>query len=178
MAIVDTDLIKRYSVVAAAGDTTPGTAATSLGDQVSQTAIPDDAFGNFFPDVTADEATAGVVKYRGFFVLNNHPTLTLSGATVSIQSQVTGGSTIAIAVDGTAISAKGAATPQMVTVANENTAPAGASAFGAGPIALGSLAPGQVKGVWVRQTTPAGAVSPAGDGIDNFVLAITGGTLP
>lgn len=178
MAIVANDIVKRYSVSAAAGDTTAGTATTSLGDQVSTTAIPDDAFGNFFPDVTSDEATAGVVKYRCFFVLNNHATLSLAAGEVSIQSQIANGATIAIAVDNIAVSAKGSASAQAATIANENATPSGTSAFGNGPIALGTIPPGQVKAVWVRQTVAPGATPPSPDGTDNFVLLIDGDTLP
>ena len=178
MPIIGSDIVKRYSVAAATGDSAAGTAATSFGDQVSATAITDDTFGNIFPDITGDEALAGVVKYRCIFVLNSHATLTLSNADVSIQSQITSGSTIAIAVDGTAVSAKGSASPQAATIANENTAPSGASAFGLGPIALGSLAPGQVKAVWIRQTTPSGATPPSPNGEDAFVLLVDGDTLP
>lgn len=177
MAIVASDIQKRYSVVAAAGDTTAGTAATSLGDQVSTTVITDDSFGNIFPDVTGDEALAGVVKYRCIFALNNNATLTLQNATATIASQISGGSVVAIGADTTAISAKGSASAQALTVANENTAPAGVT-FSSGPITLGSLAPGQVKAIWVRQTTTAGTTPPGVDGTDNFVLDITGDTLP
>jgi hypothetical protein len=177
VAIVPSDIQKRYSVAAAAGDTTAGTAAGSLGDQVSQTQIPDDAFQNIFPDVTGDEALAGVVKYRCVFALNNHATLTLQNAVATIASQIANGSTIAIGVDPAAASAKGSASAQAAVIANENTAPAGVS-FGAGPISLGALAPGQVRGIWCRQTTTAGATPPAPDGTDNFVLDITGDTLP
>src|SRR5687767_2323856 len=117
MSIQPTDIVKRYSVAAAAGDTTPGTAATSLGDQVSTTAIADDAFGNIFPNVTDVESLAGVVKHRCIFVLNTHATLTLTGATVAIVSQIASGSTVTIAVDNIAASAKGAVTPQAATIA-------------------------------------------------------------
>jgi hypothetical protein len=178
MSIADTDIQIRYSVAAAAGDTTVGTAAGSLGDQVSTTQMPDDVTGNLFPSVTGDESLAGVVKYRCVFVLNNHATLTLQNAVARVASQIAGGSTIAIASDGTAISAKGSASAQAVTIANENTAPAGASAFGLGPVTLGNIGPGQVKGVWVRQTTPANATSPGVDGVDDFYLEIDGDTLP
>lgn len=178
MAIVGSDLVKRYSVAAAAGDSVAGTAAAAFGDQVSTTVITDDSFGNIFPDVTGDEALAGVVKYRCIFILNNHATLTWTNADVSVQSQIANGSTIAIAVDNIAASAKGSASAQAAVIANENTAPSGVSAFGTGPIALGSLAPGQVKAIWVRQTTSAGATPPAPDGTDNFVLLFDGDTLP
>jgi hypothetical protein len=178
MAIISTDIQKRYSVVAGTGDSSAGAAASSLGDQVSTTAITDDTFGNLFPDITGDEAAAGVVKYRCIFVLNNHATLTLTNAQVSIASQIANGSTIAIATDNIAASAKGSGSAQAATVANENTAPSGVSAFGVGPLSLGSLTPGQVKGVWIRQTTPTGATPPGSDGVDNFILSITGDTLP
>lgn len=177
MAIAPGDVQKRYSVAAAAGDTTPGTPAGSLGDQVSTTQITDDSFGNLFPDVTGDEALAGVVKYRCIFALNNHATLTLQNATATLSSQISGGAVIAIGVDTTAVSAKGSASAQALTVANENTAPAGVT-FGSGPITLGSLAPGQVKAIWVRQTVAASTTPPGSDGVDNFVLSITGDTLP
>lgn len=175
MAIVSSDIVKRYSVVtASAGDTQAGTAAGALGDQVSTTVITDNVFGNLFPDITSEEATAGVIKYRCIFVLNNHGSLTLTAPDVSVQSQQAGGATIAIGVDPTAVSAKGASGAQAVTIANENTAPAGVT-FGTSAVALGDLAPGQVKGVWIRQTTTAGASALASD---DFVLLIDGDTLP
>lgn len=176
--IVAGDIQKRYTVAASAGDTTPGSVSTSLGDQVSTTQITDDVLGNFFPDVTGVESTAGVVKYRGFCVLNNHATLTLTNAQISVANQISGGGTVAVAVDGTAASAKNSASAQLVTIPNENTAPSGASAFSAGPISLGSIGPGQVKGFWLRLTVPAGATSPGLDGIDEFDVVIEGDTLP
>lgn len=178
MSIIPADIVLRYTVAAAAGDTTPGTMATSLGDQVSTTPVPNDALGNYFPDVTGAESTAGVVKYRALCVLNTHATLTLTNAQVSITGQVSGGGTVAVAVDGTAASAKGSASSQVVTIVNENTPPAGASAFSAGPIALGSIAPSQVKGIWLRLTIPAGATSPGLDGVDEFDVVVEGDTLP
>jgi hypothetical protein len=176
--ILEADIVKRYSVAAAAGNTTVGTAATSLGDQVSQTPIPDDQFSNLFPDVTGDEASGGVVKYRCVFVHNAHATLTLQNGEVSIQSQIALGGTIAIAVDNIAASALGAATPQAAVIANENVAPVGTTAFGNGPIVIGALGPGQVRAVWIRLTVPAGATPPAPDGTDDFVLLIDGDSLP
>lgn len=178
MSILTTDILKLYSVAAAAGNTTAGTTAGALGDQVSTTVITDDTFGNLFPDITGDEALAGMVKFRCIFVLNNHATLTYQNVDVSVQSQISLGSTIAIAVDNLAASAKGSASAQAAVIGNENAAPSGVGAFGLGPAVLGNLAPGQVRAVWVRQTTPAGAVSPGLDGVDNFVLLIDGDTLP
>jgi hypothetical protein len=175
MAIVAGDIQKRYSVAAAAGDTTAGAAATSLGDQVSTTQIPDAQVANLFGDVDGVEAAAGSTKYRCLFILNNHATLTLTGATVAVQSETAGGATIDIAVDNIAVSAKGAATAQADAIANELTAPDDISSWGDGPIALGDIGPGQVKAVWVRRTVPAGATAVNPDG---FLLRVTGNTLP
>lgn len=173
--IVASDIVKRYSVVAATGDSSAGTAAASFGDQVSTTAITDATIGNVFDDVNGAEAAAGSVDYRCIFILNNHATLTYVGATVAVQSESAGGATIDIATDNIAVSAKGSASAQAATIANEGVAPTGVSAFGDGPLAIGDMAPGEVKGIWIRRTTPASAT---GMNPDNFVLAVTGDSLP
>lgn len=175
MAIVPGDIQYRYSVVAAAGDTTVGTATASLGDQVSTTQIPAATLNSIFDDVAGAESSAGDVEYRGVFVLNNHATLTYQNATVEVTGQTAGGGTVDVATDNIATSAKGSASAQMGTIANESTAPAAASAFAAGPIALGNIGPGQVKGIWLRRTVSAGAgaVDP-----DNLTIRCNGDTLP
>lgn len=175
MAIAQSDIVKRYSVAAAAGDTTAGTAATSLGDQVSTTVITDATIGNIFDDVNGAQAAAGDVDYRCIFVLNNHATLTYVGATVAVQSESAGGATIDIALDNIAVSAKGSGSAQAASIANEGVAPSGVGAFGDGPLAIGDLAPGQVKGIWIKRTTPASATAM---NPDNFVLVFSGDTLP
>jgi hypothetical protein len=176
MPIVSGDIVFRLSVAAAAGDTTAGTPATSLGDQVSTTAITTATLNNLFDDVSGAEAAAGDVEYRCIFVLNNHATLTLQSAQVSIQSQTAGGGTIDIALDNIAVSAKGSGSAQATAIANESTSPGGgAGSFGAGPLTIGDIGPGQVKGIWVRRTVTAGAGALNPDGV---VIAVTGDTLP
>lgn len=176
MAIVASDILLKFSVTAAAGDTTAGTAATSLGDQISTTALTSAVLNNLWDDTTGAEAAAGDIEYRCIFVHNNHATLTYVNCTVEVQSQTAGGGSIDIALDNIAISAKGAAVAQAAQVANETTSPgASAGAFGAGPLAVGDLAPGQVKGIWVRRTVTAGAGAVDPDGA---ILRILGDTLP
>lgn len=175
MPIVGSDIQKRFSVSAAAGDTTAGTAATSLGDQVSITQITDATLTNLFDDVSGAESAAGDTEYRCIFILNNHATLTLQNATIQILSQTANGGLIDIATDNIAASAKGSGSAQAAVIPDEQTAPSGVSAFGAGPLALGSLAPGQVKGVWLRRTVSPGATGVNPDGV---VLRVTGDTLP
>lgn len=175
MAIVASDIVKRFSVSAAAGDTTAGTAATSLGDQISTTAITDATLGNLFDDVSGAEALAGSTEYRCFFVLNNHATLTLQGATIAVQSETSGGGAITIALDNIAVSAKGSGSAQAAVIASETTAPSGVGTFGAGPLTIGDLAPGQVKGVWVKRIVGAATAALNPDGV---ILRIAGDTLP
>lgn len=175
MAIVAADIKKRFSVSAAAGDTTAGTAATSLGDQISTTDITDATLNNLFDDVSGAEAAAGMIDYRCIFILNNHATLTLQGATITILSQTALGGLIDIALDNIAVSAKGSGSAQAAVIGAETTTPSGVGSFGAGPLSIGDMAPGQVKGVWLRRTVTAGA---AGLNPDGVILRVTGDTLP
>lgn len=176
MAIVASDIVKRLSTTAgSAGDSGAGTPAGSLGKYVSQTAITDATVGNLFDDVSGAEAAAGMTDYRCFFVLNNHATLTLQGATIAVQSQTSGGGDITIALDNIAPSAKGSSSAQAAQIANETTAPTGVGSFGAGPLTIGDLAPGQVKAIWVKRVVTAGASALNPDGV---VLRVTGDTLP
>jgi hypothetical protein len=176
VAIVASDIVYRLSVAATNGDATAGTPATSLGDQVSTTAITTATLNNLFDDVTGAEAAAGTTEYRCIFVLNNHATLTLQNATIQVLSETGTGSTVTIATDNIGITAKAlAGSPQSATIANETTAPTGVSAFGSGPLTIGNLGPGQVQGIWLKRVVTAGmaAVIP-----DSVVLRVTGDTLP
>ncbi|HET7713266.1 MAG TPA: hypothetical protein VFK94_02210 [Patescibacteria group bacterium] len=176
MAITATDILYKYSVAAAAGNTTAGTAAGSLGDQVSTTQITDATLGNLFDDVSGDENAASDVEYRGYFVHNAHATLTWTAPKVWISAEVAGGASAAIAVDTTAASAVGAAATQMTTIADESTAPAGqtfsAPTTKASGLALSDLAAGNVKGIWVRRT----AANTAAVNNDGVTIRVEGDT--
>lgn len=174
MSIVASDIKKRFSVAAAAGNTTSGTAAASLGDQISTTDITDATIGNLFDDISGAEATAGDTEYRCIFILNNHATLTLQAATIAVQSETSGGSTITIALDNIATSAKGSSSAQATTIADESTTPTGVGSFGAGPLTIGDLAPAECKAIWVKRVTSAGA---AVTNPDTAVLRVSGDTL-
>jgi len=171
--IAEADLEWRLSVAAAAGDTDPSTPAASLGDQVSTTVITTAQLGNLFDTVTGAESSAGVVDYRCLFVLNNHATLTLLGATVSITGQTAGGASIDIALDDIAACAKGAATAQAALIASETTAPTGVGAFGTTDLAVGDLDAGEVRAVWLRRTVPAGT---SALNLDSVTLRVAGDT--
>lgn len=173
MAIVSTDILYRYSVAAAAGDTTAGSANASLGDQVATNGPTTAVANNVFDDVSPAEASAGATDYRCLFALNNHATLTLIGAALSISSQTAGGATITIGLDPAGITAKGLGSAQAATIANEAAAPVGVS-FSAGPLTIGDMAPGQVQAFWMKRVTPPGATVLA----DGAVLSVDGTTLP
>lgn len=167
MSVAASDMLWKFSVSAAAGDTTAGTAATSLGDQISTTTITTATIGNLFDDVSSSEASAGDVEYRCVFIHNNHATDTAFNVTVSVQSQVALGASVDIALDNIGVTAKGSASAQALTVANENTAPsggAGVGTFGAGPLSVGTMGPGTVQGVWVRRTVSASTAAISSDG--------------
>lgn len=166
MPVVGTDLLLKFSVVAAAGDTTSSSAAASLGDQVATNGPATSGANTFFDDVSAAEASPGDVEYRCFFVHNNHATDTAIGVGVAIVSEVASGATLDVALDNIAISAKGSASAQATTIANENTAPTGGTVgtFGKGVLTIGDMAPGTVKGIWLRRTVTASTGAITGDG--------------
>lgn len=156
MAInASTDIVIRLSVVAAAGDTTSSTGATSLGDQVSTTAMGT-SLHSLFDVITGSENAASTTDYRCVFILNNHATLTAYSVKVYLTGAVSGGADLTIALDNIAISAKGSGSAQAATIANETTAPSGVGSFSAPStdgtgLSVGDLAPGQVKGIWLKR---------------------------
>lgn len=157
MAITASDILFKFSVTSgSAGNSTAGTAAGSLGKYVSTTAITDATLHNLFDVVTGDENAASEAEYRLIFVHNNHATLTWESVVVWLSAEVAGGAVAAISVDTTATSAKGSASDQAKTVADENTAPAtqtfsAPTTKGTG-LSIGNLAPGEVHGIWIRRT--------------------------
>jgi hypothetical protein len=177
VAITATDIQFRYTVkTGAAGDTTAGTAAGSLGGFTSTTAWAGGALNDLFDDISGADNAASTVDYRAVDVLNNHATLTLINAVAYVSAEVAGEAGVAIAVDNVGPVAKGSAT-QGASIATETTAPTGVGAFstpttaGTG-LALGSIAPGQVRRVWIRRT----AANTAAVDADGFTLGIAGDT--
>jgi hypothetical protein len=177
MPIASSDILVKFSVAAAAGNTTAGTPAGSLGDQISTTQLTDNSLHNLFDAVGGDENAASEAEYRCIFLHNAHATLTFTNVKVFLSSETAGGASIAIGVDPTAASAIGAGVAQALTIANEDTAPVGV-AFSApttigAAIVIGDLAPGQCRAIWVRRTA-ANTAALAGDGV---VLRVQGESL-
>ena len=168
MAIVAGDILFKFSVSAAAGNTTAGTASTSLGDQISTTQITDATLNNLFDDVNGDENAASDIEYRCIFVHNAHASLTWQSVVVWLSAEVSGGANAAIAVDGIAASPIGQATAQADEVADESTAPSGESfsspvTKGTG-LSVGDIAAGYCRAIWVRRSA-ANSVALNNDGV-------------
>lgn len=175
-AIIEEELLYKYSVSAAAGNTTAGTAATSLGDQISTTTLAEETLNALFDDVSGAENAAGTVDYRCVFIHNSNSANALQNAVVWLSAEVAGGTNIAIGVDTTAASAIGSASAQALTVANENTAPAGVSfssptTFGTG-VSIGTIPAGSCRAIWIRRT----ATNSAALNNDGVTLSVQGDT--
>lgn len=175
-AIVAGDILWKFSVAAAAGNTTAGTAATSLGDQISTTAWAGGSPNDLFDDISGAENAASTVDYRCLFVHNNNASNTLENAVVYLSAEVSGGAGIAVGADTTAESIISSGSTQAITVANELTAPGGVTfssptTAGTG-VALGNIPVGHCKAFWVRRTAANSAALSA----DGVTLAVAGDT--
>jgi hypothetical protein len=177
MAITAADIKFKLSVkTGSAGNSTAGTTGGSLGKYISTTEITDATLHNLFDLITGDENAASDVEYRAYFVHNSHATLTLYSPVVWISSETAGGASAAIGVDTTAASAVGASSAQAIEVADEGTAPSGVSFSAptskATGLAVGDLAAGQVRAIWVRRT----AANTAPLDLDGVVIRVEGDT--
>jgi len=178
MAIVASDILFRLSTTTGSvGNSTSSTPAASLGKYVSTTALTDATLNNLFDDVSGSENTALESEYRCLFVYNSHATLTFQNVVVWLDSQVAGGADVAIGVDTTAASALNASSAQALTIANEDTAPAGVTfsttaVSKATGLALGDIPASSVKAIWIRRTTTNS--SPLSN--DGAVIAVSGDT--
>ncbi len=76
-----------------------GTAAGSLGKYCSTTEITSGDLHNLLDAVSGEENADSDVKYRCFFILNNHATLTLTYTYAWLESEQAGGASIAISLD-------------------------------------------------------------------------------
>lgn len=168
-AITTAEILLKYSVAAAAGNTTASSPGTSLGDQISTTVWPaPGALNDLFDNISAAENAASVADYRCIFVHNSNTANPLENAVVFLTADVPGGANIALGVDPTPASAIGAASAQAVAIANETTLPAGVTfvttaVSAATGVALGTIDPGFCRAFWVlRAATNSAAKS--GDG--------------
>jgi hypothetical protein len=179
MAIVAGDILFKLSLKTGVA----GNAAAqpdvneSLGKYISTTALSATALNNLFDDVSGVENEASDVEYRCFFVHNAHGSLTYQGGLAYIYPEVSGGTSVALAVDDTAASAIGSSSAQARLVADESTAPSTITFYttcitAATGLSLGDIPAGYCKAVWVRRT----AANTAAVNNDGAVIRVTGGT--
>lgn len=153
----------KFYLSGGAGNTDPD---ASIGGARSTTEIVAATQHNLFDIVSGAEAAAGDIKYRCFYVRNDHPDspgLTLEAAKAFIQTNTPSTDTdVAIGLDPAGINGT-AATP-----ATENDAPAGVSfsqpSTYVGGLSIGNLAVGDFQAIWVRRTVGAGAAAYNNDG--------------
>lgn len=176
-AITSGEILFKYSVSAAAGNTTASAASTSLGDQISTTQWTGGSANDLFDDISGAENAASTVDYRCIFVHNSNASNTLENAVVYLSAETAGGASIAIAIDNTAASAIGSGSAQAATIATETTTPSGVGSFsspttaGTG-LSLGNIAAGSCRAFWVRRT----ASNSAALSNDGVTIAVTGDT--
>ncbi len=168
MAIVAGDIIFRLSGGAANSDPN-----ASLGGIMSTTtAIADASVENLFDNVSGAESTSGDTEYRGFYVLNNHGSLTWQTVVLWISTETpSADSLINLALAGEGLNAT------METIADESTAPIGESfthptTEGAG-LAIGNMPFGNRFGIWVERVISA--VAGAADA-DAAIMTFKGDT--
>lgn len=167
MPIVTGDIKKYLSGGAANAD--PNAA---LGGAISSVEIVDDTASNLFDTVTVTESSAGDIEYRAFFVKNTHATLTYEDVTIYISTNTPSvDTTVAIAIADEAVGVD-----TIETIADESTAPVGPTfsspSTAASGLVIGDMAPGEMKGIWVRWTVTAGASAV----LDEVSITTSGGT--
>jgi len=165
MAIVASDIKKYLS-----GGSSNSDPNASLGGVISSVVVVDDSINNLFAAAAAAEAESGSVKYRAIFIKNTHATLTLTTPKVYIDTNTPSADTeVQIAL------ADETGSP-IETIGDEDTAPSGPSfstADGyANGLSLGSLAPGETKGVWVKWTLGVNTVAVS----DEVIIGVKGET--
>lgn len=179
-AIISSEIKLKYSTSAgAAGNTTAGAAATSLGKYVSTTEWAGGAANDLFDDISGAENAASTVDYRCIVVHNTNGANALQNAVVYLSAETAGGASIAVAADPTAASAVGSAAAQALTGASETAPGVGVTGLafsspttaGTG-VALGSIPAGSVKAFWIRRT----AANTAALSNDGVTIAVTGDT--
>ena len=158
MAITAAEIKVYYASGQTALSGQTGSANTAkLGGNISITEVTDNTLNNMFPDITGDEAAAGVSKYCKVFVKNTNGSLTWQNVKAWVSSVTPGtDNEIAIGLENSAndTTTDGVA-PSGVTFSTPTTKGAGLN--------LSNIASNAAVGVWVRWTVNAGATAKANE---------------
>ena len=157
MAIVAADIEFRLSGGASQADPD-----LSLGGVISSNTITDASVENLFDNVTGAESTAGDTEYRGFYVLNDHASLTWQDVGCWISTETpSADSLINLALAGEGVNVT------METIGNESTAPVGESfthiTTEGTRLVLGDMAFSEFFGIWVERIISSTAAAATAD---------------
>ena len=175
MAIVSTD-IKFWLTGVVVVDNPQTDPNASLGGSRSSTEMVTAQLNNLFDDISGAEASAGDTEYRGIIIQNKHASLTLYNAKAFLSVQPNGSRATKESIQiATATVWEGDC---IGTIATENDAPNGASAFSAPAtyatgLALGDIVPDGEIGLWFKRVVPASTEASASA---NFTLVVQGDT--
>lgn len=170
MAVLASEILFKHSGGSSPGNSTAQTNGNlSLGGYMASSQLTAATLNNLFDDVTGAENAASDVEYRCFFIHQSNATDTASTINIWLFSETAGGASAAIALDSTGNVAYNTASTMALTVANENTAPAGPLTFNtstteAGGLTIASMGPNTARGIWVRRSA-ANTASLALDGV-------------
>lgn len=178
-AIIASEIKWHFTTTAgAAGNSTANTTVgTFLGKYAASSLWAGGGTNDLFADITGAQNAASQVDYAGLAIENGNAANSAQNSVAYLSSEVAGGASTAIGADTTAASALGSATAQLLTIANNTTAPAGVTfssptTAGAG-VSLGTIPVANVKGLWVRRTA-ANTSALSGDGVTLAVQVDTG----
>lgn len=162
------DLRTLYTVDSGPGNNAPQPdPADSLGGWASQTSWPGAAQSDLFGALPSDQLAAGTPDYRCLYVCNAHATDDMTDLRVYLLSQLAGGADLAVGLDPTPVSLRGATNQQAVRTASPAAAPAGvvfvSPTSNDTGLQLGTLPAGSGRGLWVRRTPDPAAAPPAVD---------------
>ena len=128
--------------------------SSDVADSVTITTLTE----KLFLDVTKAESLSGVTKYHCFALKNAHASLPILSIANWIEANTPGADTIAIGLDPLTA---GTGSTGPTAVANENTAPSGVtfvnptSSSSGSALAVGTLADGFCRFIWLKQIVPA-----------------------
>lgn len=159
------------------GGAANSTPSACLGGAKSSTSFTSGTDNNIFDDVSPSEAaqSGGYTDYRGGYVHNADPSLTLIDARIYVPTNTPAAdTTIEIGIAAEAVNTT------MATIANENAAPAGVtfsapSSYATGLQLNGStgIPAGQAKGFWMKRVISEGAAPATAD---SFTIRCEGQT--
>lgn len=150
---------------------------TYNGKYASSTLWAGGTANDLFDDITGAQNAASQIDYAGVYIENTNVNNDYVTPLVWISAETALGASLGIWVDSTAQSAVGGASAQMLTIANNTTAPAASSftaptTFGTG-LALGTLTKnGNGRGLWIRRT----AANTAALSSDGGTISVQGDT--